>query len=230
MSQRFSLLMLASCISLQADMIYGFANVQINYLDWSKRTQKEVQSQDFFYLTLEGGAGWSWGEFYGNFNIENPLHSYTKDAPDDLRFAGFGDFDIKVSHRFRLHFQNFHLHEHTYFVNDFVSGISYKYNNFKNFWIKPFIGIHHTYDAFYRGFNGYMSGWVFDYDFKIMEQKLQLTQWNEIEFGRHTRFYTDKNGTPIGDGKSWGISRRYKCMVYSYTKNYNGYPIQICSS
>lgn len=44
---------------------YSFINTSINYLDWNKHTEQKTIQKDFVYLELEGGAGWSWGEFYG---------------------------------------------------------------------------------------------------------------------------------------------------------------------
>ena len=49
-----------------------------------------------------------------------------------------------------------------------------------------------------------MGGWSFAYDFTLLAQKLRLSQWNEIEFGRKEDFYLDENARPVGDGKSWG--------------------------
>ena len=84
-------------------------------------------------------------------------------------------------------------------------GASYKYESDFGLWIKPFIGVHYTYDTYFHGLNGYMGGWVFNYDFGMFNQKFSISQWNEIEFGRDKKFYED-DGEPIGDGKSYGLN------------------------
>ena len=44
---------------------YSFANVSINYLDWtSGTTDRDPYKKDFPYLEVEGGVGWDWGDFY----------------------------------------------------------------------------------------------------------------------------------------------------------------------
>ena len=197
-------LLACNCVSAEAQTLYSFLNTQVSFLDWSSKTETKTQNADFLYFTIEGGIGWDWGEFYGNFNIENPFHSYKDSFPSDLRLSGFGDFDIKIAKGFRLHMQNYHLQERLFYVNDFVFGFSYKYNH-KNFWIKPFFGLHHTYSTYYKDLNGYIGGWVFAYDFEMFHTNFQLAQWNEIEFKRKKSYYLDSDDQPVGDGKSWGF-------------------------
>jgi hypothetical protein len=49
------------------DRLWSFANVSVNYLDWSNgteaRTASNAAKSDFMFLEIEGGAGFSWGEF-----------------------------------------------------------------------------------------------------------------------------------------------------------------------
>lgn len=202
---RLLVLIIYSALTLYAETIYSFSNVSLNYLDWSSPTKDKTSQKDFGYITLEGGAGWDWGEFYGNVNLENPTKKYSDEAPKDLRYTAFGDFDINVKNGFKVHFQNFHLYSDTFYVNDFVVGAAYKYESDFGLWIKPFIGVHFTNDTYYDGFNGYMCGWVFDYSFSLFDEKFSIAQWNEIEFGRDKSFYEDDQG-PIGDGKSYGLN------------------------
>ena len=201
---------------LQAQIYYWFANTQVNYLDWTDKTESDTTQKDFFYLSIEGGAGWKWGEIYSIANIENPNRNYHETSTNNLRYTAFGDFDIKLHDGFRIHFQDFFLHGYTYHVNDFVVGLSYKYRNKQGFWIKPFLGIHRTNDSFYDGWNGYMTGWVFDLPFTIMEQNFSLAQWNEIEFERDKKFYLDNDGAPIGDGSKWGLNGALSLWWYPH--------------
>ncbi len=199
------LIIISLTFPLFAKPLYSFSNISINYLDWSSSIQEKTDKKDFGYITLEGGAGWEWGEFYANVNLENPTSSYSDETDYGQRYTAFGEFDIKLKDGLRVHFQNFHLQSHPFFVNNFVAGLSYKYNSDFGLWIKPFIGVHYTNDTYFDGFNGYMTGWTFNYDFKLFDEKLSLTQWNEIEFARDKKFY-EYDGEPTGDSKSYGLN------------------------
>ncbi len=189
---------------LHAEIYYRFANIQANYLDWLHQTEIKADQKDFFYFTLEGGAGWQWGEFYGNANIENPNRHYGDAAANNLRYTAFGDFDIKTTNGFRIHLQDFVLEGKEFRSNDFVVGVSYKYRAVNGFWIKPFIGLHKTDSTYYHGWNGFMAGWVFDAPFDLLARHFSLAGWNEIEFDRDEKFYLGDNGAAVGDGNSWG--------------------------
>ena len=192
--------------SLLADTkaIYSFSNVGINFFDWTDKTENVTTKKDFSYLSVEGGIAWDFAEIYATANLENPLKSYSDEAPNNLRYTALIDTDVNIVNQFRLHIQNFYLEGNDFYVNDFVLGFGYKYIN-QNFWIRPFIGAHHTDDSFYSGWNGYMTGWTLNYIFKVYGENFSLFQWNEIEFGRSRKFYLNGN-VPIGDGKSYGLN------------------------
>ena len=184
---------------------YTFLNLNINYFDWMDKAERDSGKGDFSYVGVEGGAGWDSVEAYGFLNIENPLNPYDEEAPDDLRFSAFGDVDVKIHNNFKLHFQNYALNSDTFYVNDFVVGVGYKFTTDFGLWFRPFVGLHHTYSTYYTGLNGYMGGWLFNYDFKLFGKKCTIFQWHEMEFARQKEFYLDDDGNPTGDGKSWGI-------------------------
>lgn len=59
----------------------GFGNVSLNYLDWTRSTTHKSgdssHKDDFAYIELEGGAGFSWGSlwflrFRKPFNSKQP--------------------------------------------------------------------------------------------------------------------------------------------------------------
>ena len=186
--------------------LYSFSNANINYLDWTNETENKTLNGDFAYIGLEGGAGWKWGEIYAFANIENPTKKYVNNGSDNLRTASFADLDIKIKNGFRLHIQDFYLQGKPYYVNDFVIGIAYKYQNNSGLWIRPFVGVHYTNDTYFDGNNGYMTGWTFNYTFRVLQESFSIFQWNEIEFGRTKSFYLSNDGTKIGDGASWGYN------------------------
>ena len=184
---------------------YSFSNIAINYLDWTQQTHNLTEQEDFAYISVEGGAGWDSAELYAIVNLENPMKTPQDEAPKDLRYTLFADFDIKVKDGWRLHFQDYYLRGNSFYVNDFVVGASYKYVSDFGLWIKPFIGAHLTNDTYFDGWNGYMTGWTFNYDFKMWNEKFSLFQWNEIEFARAKAFY-EFEGEATGDGRSYGLN------------------------
>ncbi|MET4695692.1 outer membrane protein OmpK [Endozoicomonas lisbonensis] len=61
--------------SANADYLYGFSNVQLNFMDWTNSTENKTEQRDFAYLRVEGGSGFSWGELYGFVDVKNPTKS-----------------------------------------------------------------------------------------------------------------------------------------------------------
>ncbi len=197
-------ILLFSCAILAANPLYSFKNVSINYLNWTSKTKEKTSQRDFAYLSLNGGFGYEWMDFYGFLTLENPTKPYDNNFPENKRYVGYGDLDIAIKDNFKLHIQDFYANGRDFSVNDLVLGLSYKYFN-DGFWIKPFLGVHFTNDTYFDGFNGYMTGWVFNYPFTIYKGAFSIFQWNEIEFGRVKSFY-QFSGTPVGDGKSYGLN------------------------
>lgn len=192
-------------VTLYAAPIYSFNSMSVNYLDWRKSTEEKTTKRDFSFVKVDGGFGYEWIDFYGYLTLEHPSKSYNDAFPNNQRYVAFVDTDIEMKNSFKLHIQNFYVKSNDFYVNDFVVGFGYKYQNNNGFWIKPFIGVHHTYDTFYKAWNGYMGGWVLDYRFRLFENQFSLFQWNEIEFKRDKKFYED-GGVAIGDGKSYGLN------------------------
>jgi hypothetical protein len=184
---------------------FTYWDTSVNYLDWSSRTEKRSIFTDFVYLELEGGAGWDWGEFYFFADLENPGHSWDAEPTDDSRFVIKPILDVQLGKsNWYIHIQDYFLKSETYFVNNLVTGIAYKYT-YGDFWIRPFIGPHIQHSTYYDGFNGYMAGWTFLYNFTLGEQKFTLSNWHEFEFDRNEEHYLF-NGEPTGDGRSHGIN------------------------
>lgn len=201
----FVAIILMSTIPLSAKMFYNFSNMSINSLDWDSVTEKKTAKKDFGYIGLEAGAGWDWGEIYTFANIENIVRSYKTKTVKNLQYSVYGDLDINIKNSWRIHIQDFKLQSESFYVNDFVIGLAYKYQSNKGLWIRPFLGLHYTNDTYYNGFNGYMGGWLFSYEFKYMGEKFSIFQWNEIEFGRSRKFY-EFEGKSVGDSKSYGLN------------------------
>lgn len=173
---------------------WSFGNVSVNYLDWSngteKRTATNAAKSDFVYLELEGGVGYSWGEFYGFFDIENPGHDQFdegSDGKDNLRTAGkvtshlyLGDTPFSVYlHLYDFRDYGFHSRE-----QDQILGFGYRHTFGNGLWIKPFIGAARVQSSGYTGMNGGMLGWVAGYDFNALGQNFSLTNWHEQTFAR----------------------------------------------
>ena len=197
---------------------YSFKNISINYLDWTTNTEDATPQKDFAYLELEGGAGFSWGEFYIFFDIENPTKSWDDEPAGDTRLAFKPVLDVNVVDNFALHIQDYNLQSKDFFVSNLVVGVSYKVSTDFGLWIKPFIGPHYQESTYYSGLNGYMAGWALLYDFKITKEKFSISQWHEHTFDRDSEDGYDGNiGTqgalafwwhPI-DELTTGIQYRY---------------------
>ncbi len=186
---------------------YIFSNVSFNYLDWTSGTEKRSGKADFIYLEFEGGAGWDWGDFYFFTDLENPEESWTNTSPDNMRFVFKPKLNIKLADsNWLLHIQNYYLKEDDFYVNNFVPGIAYNFITDSGLWFQPFFGGHYQNSTFYSGWNGYMTGWLFNYDFLVKKQKFAVSQWHEYEFDRDKEHYQLDDGTRIGDGSSSGTN------------------------
>ena len=200
---------------------YSFATSSINYLDWSKNSKSKTIFKDFTYLEVEYGAGWSWGEFYGFLDLENPSSSYYENFPDGLRVVAKPILDINIYKNIAFHIQDFYLDTKDYYLHNIVAGVSYKYSLDYDFWIRPFIGVHYLKDSFYSDFNGYMAGWTFLYNFKLLDQDFSIFQWHEMEFLRKLEKNFGVNGAL---STWWNINKDFSLGAqYRYTLNKLGY-------
>ncbi|MDF1878308.1 hypothetical protein JHD46_01500 [Sulfurimonas sp. SAG-AH-194-C20] len=193
---------------------YSFINLGANYSSWIN----EAANDDFVFLSAEYGAGLNTAEYYGNVNIHNPTKEYKATPQKNLRYTMVNDLDIKINEAFRVHYQDYHLLSNSLRVNDYVLGLAYKYTNQNIFWFKPFIGIHYSDDSYFTGLNGYMTGWLLNYNFKLLNHNFSIFQWNEIEFLRTKSFYELSTGTPIGDSKSYGLNGAIKLFWHPAKK------------
>ncbi|MDP5146128.1 ion channel protein Tsx [Shewanella sp. ULN5] len=216
--------------TVQAEQYYGFANVSVNYLDWSDGTEdrsRDIQNgfgakSDFVYIEVEGGAGYNWGDVYGFIDFENPNNLNWSEDQDDpskqFRIAAKGSVAVNMGE------SNWNYYGHIYSLSDssgfyeqnIVLGVSYDINTDFGLWVKPFLGAHILNNPNNAGFNGGMAGWVLGYNFKLAGQDFMVTNWNEIEFARddHARgFCNSVTCTGLGDagwqktnGDSTGIN------------------------
>jgi hypothetical protein len=190
---------------------YQWFDVSTNYLNWSQGTERRTggSKADFLYLELEGGMGWEWGELYFFTDWENPGRSFdAAKAPDDGRWVIKPVLDINIPagegdwwQGFQVHIQDYYLYGDAFWVNNLVVGLAYKFQGEHHFF-RPFLGLHYVDDKFNPAtWNGFMGGWVFNYDFEIGSQRFSLSNWHEIEFDRDARY-----GKDGADGASWGIN------------------------
>jgi len=200
---------------LLAQPLYHFENVSLNYNDWLQHTQDVTSKEDFTYIGFEGGAGWNSAEVYGFLNVENPLDDYGEDDTQEaLRLSGLIDVDYVIDGGWRFHLQDYMLHSSSFYVNDAVVGVGYKFMSDFGLWFRPFIGVHHTYSSYYNDLNGYMTGWLFNYETTLYGKKIVLFNWHEIEFGRKKSFYLNDAGERVGDGASWGVNGALSFWYY----------------
>ncbi|WP_163132774.1 outer membrane protein OmpK [Agarivorans sp. Alg241-V36] len=177
-----------------AEYLYGYGNISVNYLDWSKNTQDRTDFQeDFAYLELEGGAGFDWGEVYGFFDLEN-----VQDGSDELRTAYKGTIAYKIADTdFRLYGQHYATDSKVFAANNTVLGGQYRFQG-DGWFVTPWVGAHMTitnpsWNDGFTGFNGGMFGWTAVYNFTAWDQKFWISNWHESEFARKSD-YTDVSG------------------------------------
>lgn len=180
------------------DPIWSFANVSVNYLDWSNgteaRTASNAPKSDFMFLEIEGGAGFSWGEFYGFFDFENPTNDQFDESSggkDNFRTAG------KITSHIYLGDSPLSIYAHLYDFRDYgfesreqdqILGLGYRTTFDNGLWFKPFIGAARVQSNSYTGMNGFMAGWVAGYDFSALNQNFSVTNWHEQTFGRDDEY------------------------------------------
>lgn len=189
-----SVLATTVAIPAQAEYLYGFANMSVNYLDWSSDTTDRSGKEDFTYLELEGGSGYSWGELYGFADIENLENGF-----DETRTSIKGSVAWKTGiEELRLYGQLYNTNSAGFTAQNTVTGVSYNFSG-DNWYFNPWVGFHHTIttNSFqfdnsgnqlaaksFSGMNGGMFGWALGYNFNLGEQKFTLSNWHETEFGR----------------------------------------------
>ncbi|WP_281645366.1 outer membrane protein OmpK [Parendozoicomonas sp. Alg238-R29] len=201
-----SLALTAACMAGTANAgsitepLWSFADVSVNFLDWSAGTEERTRSpfgfkEDFYFLEVEGGVGYDWGEFYGFYDLENPGHSRDNDESKNKRIATKGTFHYYLGDtNFSLYSQVYHFNSKAFYETNSVVGLGYRYSNDSGLWVKPWIGGHYVdSDGGYNGKNGVMAGWVLGYNFKAMDQDFMITNWHEMEFLRADE-YKDANG------------------------------------
>ncbi|EHA15764.1 outer membrane protein OmpK [Halomonas sp. HAL1] len=198
------------------DRLWSFANVSVNYLDWSNgteaRTASNAAKSDFMFLEIEGGAGFSWGEFYGFFDFENPTNDQFDESSggkDNFRTAG------KITSHIYLGDSPLSIYAHLYDFRDYgfesreqdqVLGLGYRTTFDNGLWFKPFIGAARVQSNSYSGMNGFMAGWVAGYDFAALNQNFSVTNWHEQTFGRDDEYLTQNYQPPEAKAGSVGTN------------------------
>lgn len=175
-------------VTASAEYQWGFANVGVNYLDWSKGTEQKSTKKDFGYLEIEGGAQFNWGELYGFFDLEN----YDR-AGRKARSASKGSIYYYLGEsKISLYAHVYNFTSQGFAEQNRVVGLGYAFAR-ENFWFKPFLGRHDVTQTYFNDFNGYMTGWFVAYRFTWKTIAFFLADWHEFEFARD-RIYAQSNG------------------------------------
>ncbi len=182
-----SVLAATAAIPAQAEYLYGFGNMSVNYLDWTKGTETRSGGfkEDFVFLELEGGAGFNWGEMYGFIDLEN-----IQDGDNQTATTTKGSITYKLGlGETRLFAQTYSTQNTGFQARNNVLGLSYAFSG--NGWsFNPWIGAHHTTTNDYNGMNGGMLGWSTSYSFNAFGESFMVSNWHETEFGRNADYVT----------------------------------------
>lgn len=193
---------LTAAASASADYLYGFGNVSVSYLDWTSKTEKNTTHEDFAYLEVEGGAGFSWGEVYGFIDLENP----TKSNRDGRRVAMKGNTRINLGDSgLNVFAQIYDLSTHGFNEQNRFVGFGYNFTG-DNYFLKPVLALHNAQTSGFSGSNGYMLGWVAGYNFSAMGQDFMVTNWHEIEFNRASDYLRNAKGEAEKTGQNGGLA------------------------
>ncbi len=223
------LLTLSATFPAQASYLYGFSNVYTDYLTWTSGAgaydgiDVSESRDDHIAIGIEAGAGFNWGEIYGFYEYEK-----LNKGSDDRSTA------FKVTAHYKL-FDNVSLYGHVYDLVDNrfggeqnrVIGIGYLGLTGKDYWFKPWIGVHDVsreVETGVSGLNGGMLGWTAGWNVDLGGQKLLITNWNEFEFGRSDEYQiavnTKSNGVNGGLSLWYDLSPRvYTGLTYRYYSN-----------
>ncbi|KEQ13373.1 hypothetical protein GZ77_13265 [Endozoicomonas montiporae] len=230
--------------SVNAEYLYGFSNIQLNHLDWTKSTENKTEQRDFTYIRLEGGSGYSWGELYGFLDLENPTKSSGRTVRarhedgrvnDGRRVAMKGNARVNIGDTgFNLFGQIFDISGQKFDEQNRFYGFGYNLVG-RNFFFKPFLAAHHAQSTYFNGSNGYVLGWTASYDFSAINQKFTLFNWHETEFSRDKEYLrvnnksekTGHNGAlelwwHATDSITAGLQYRYASDKLGYAENQDG--------
>lgn len=181
----------AAAISLpaQAEYLYGWGDVSLNYLDWSNGTEDRSGGfkNDFFFLELEGGAGFTWGELYGFADFEmqdNVDGAGNKTSGQAMAMSTKASIAVKTGlAELRYFAQTYSTENQGFHARNTVGGLSYAFNG-DNWAFNPFVGAHYTNTVGFADFNGGMFGWNGFYNFDLAGQSFTISNWHETEFAR----------------------------------------------
>ncbi|GEK14028.1 nucleoside-specific channel-forming Tsx family protein [Aliivibrio fischeri] len=174
-----SVLATTVAIPAQAENLYTWGNMNINYLDWSN-SSNDGGKDDFAYLEFEGGAGFDWGELYGFLDLEGQKDSMAASSKGSIAYkTGLGEL--------RLYGQTYSTENLGWHVRNTVAGVSYNFSG-EQWFFNPFIGAHYTNTNGFSDMNGGMAGWVTGYNFNLGEQSFSISNWNEMEFARDSAY------------------------------------------
>jgi hypothetical protein len=221
---------------------WSFANVSVNFLDWTSKTETRTnrgpfgQKKDFVYLELEGGRGGDWGDVYGFLDLENPTKNSnnTSDPRANRRTAA------KVALRYTLakagelpimaYAHVYDFRDNGFYDQNRVLGVSTNLT-FGKLWVHPFIGAHQELKAGVGAkMNGGMAGYVAGYSFDALGQSFSVTQWHETEFGRKAEYRVMADeGAVVVAGKTgqngavslwWNVNKQLTTgLSYRYADN-----------
>lgn len=214
--------------------LYSFGGIYADSQQWThgaapiKGADGKVNagSRDQVVIGVEGGAGFTWGEIYGFYDVEavdakeyETKTSLKGTAHIYLGGSGFSFYNQVYNHTNKNQSEQ-----------NFVHGIGYTALAGESWFFKPFIGVHNiqNHDKFspnqdINGHNGYMAGWLAVKRFSIGSQNFSVVNWHEIEFERNDA-YAENQGGKTGQqgalGAYWHINQNWKTgIAYRYFEN-----------
>ncbi|MDN3681392.1 outer membrane protein OmpK [Vibrio tapetis subsp. quintayensis] len=230
-----SLVAAAATAPVQAEYLYGFGSMYLDYQKWDHGTENKAEDRNQAVIGIEGGAAFDWGQIYGFYDYEGV------DRAHDKRGAS-----LKGSIHYNLGETGASLYAQVYNTDgdafafheqNRVVGLGYTGLSGDGWAFTPFIGAHQVntsgvvgkdssgkdVSGAISGANGGMAGWVGFYNTDIAGQSFTFSSWGEYEFGRNEH-YADNQGGKTGLNGSlnamWNVTEDWSTgVLYRFTHN-----------
>ncbi|UPQ88509.1 outer membrane protein OmpK [Vibrio sinaloensis] len=216
----------AAAIPAQAEYLYGFGGMYLDYQNWDHGTGKsqdnfggDLKSRNKAVLGIEGGAGFDWGQIYGFYDYEGVDSASDKRGASAKGTIHYNLMDTKVS----LYAQVYNTNGVNFNEQNRVLGLGYTGLQGDGWAFTPFIGVHEISQGSINGANGGMAGWVGFYNTELAGQSFTFSTWGEYEFGRNEEYTAAQGGKTGWNGSvnaMWNVTKDWSTgVLYRFTEN-----------
>lgn len=207
---------IASNAANAAEMLYDKGTISIGYADWDQGVE-DPDRGDLAKLILSYSAILDKGEMHliyeqNHLDKESDRRNYTVGAIGhyrilDSNISAFGKLWSKAENTIGDKLNMFY-------------GVGYLGLTGKDYFFKPYVGLHHLSIDYYsdkygsaNGFNGYVTGWMAGYS---INDRISLFNWTDIQLDRNDAF----TESFVAQGHDWGLSGGMS-VTYKFTPHFS---------